>query len=215
MIKKIKKQLYKIKESIKKINFKSGKYWEKRYSSWWDSWKWSYNEHAKYKSKILNNIIKDNNISTVIEFWCWDWNNLKYYNIKKYIGFDVSKTAIIKCKENYKNDENKSFIYYIPNLFKSGWLQSQLVISFEVIFHLIEDEIYYKYMADLFNSSSSYVLIFSTNKKNINMTSAHYKDRVFTKDIPNNFKLIKEFKTPQTKELKSLWSNFFLYKKDN
>lgn len=209
IISKIKKYLYVKKEFIKKISFNSGKYWEKRYYLWWNSWEGSYNKNAEYKATILNNIIKEYNISNLIEFWCWDGNNLKYYNIQNYTWFDVSETAIKICIEKYINDSNKTFIYYIPGLFKAWWLKLELVISFEVIFHLIEDEVYEKYINDLFNSSKKYVLILSTNKKDKSSNASHYKDRIFTNDIPKNFKLIKKIDSV----VETLWSDFFLYEK--
>lgn len=210
MASKIIKKIYIIKEQLLKINFNSKKYWEKRYKKWGNSWKWSYDICAEFKWDTLNGIIKEYNISSLIEFWCWDGNNLNLYNIEKYIGLDVSETAIKICIERYKSDNSKTFIYYQPNLFKSWWLQSDLTISFEVLFHLIEDEVYTKYLEDLFNTSSKYVLILSSNNNNNKNTARHYKNRLFIKNIPPTFELVKKVVTPEDIPLVS---DFYLFKR--
>lgn len=198
---------------IDKINFKSSNYWENRYKSGGNSGAGSYNKKAKYKAETLNKIIDKYSITNLIEFGCGDGNNLYYYNIAYYTGLDVSKTAIQICVDKYKNDPRKSFLYYQPNLFKSGGLKSELTISFEVIFHLVEDEAYNKYMHDLFNTSSKYVLVCSSDNDNLKDTSTHVKHRNFTQNVPISFKLIETIQTPQEGELKGFFSDFFLFER--
>lgn len=202
-----------IKKFYKKIRFNSKEFWEDRYKSGGNSGEGSYNEKAKYKAKILNNIIENYNISNMIEFGCGDGNNLGYYNIENYTGFDISETAIKLCISKYKDDDSKSFIWYDSNLFKSGGLKSDLTISFEVIFHLIEDDIFFKYMYDLFRTSSKYVLICSSNDDNKIDPGMHVKHRKFTNFVPSTFSLIDVIKTPQEGELKGFFSDFYLFER--
>jgi hypothetical protein len=214
MIKKIKFFCYTILNTYYKIWFNSRKYWEKRYKKWWNSWAGSYNKYAEYKANILNDIIDEKNINSLIEFGCWDWNNLNYYKINYYTGFDISETAIKICISKYREDSSKSFILYNPIFFKSWGLKAELTISFEVIFHLIEDNVFLKYFEDLFNTSSKYVLILSSNNDHNKWSAAHYKNREFTKFIPENFSLIDCKKTPQEWNFKWFTSDFYLYIKN-
>lgn len=203
----------KLKNKLLCKKFSSKKYWEERYRSGGTSGAGSYGEKAKYKAEIINYIIKQYGIKSVIEFGCGDGNNLKYYNIDKYIGFDVSKTAIKNCIKTYYADEKKTFIYYEPELFKSGGLKADLTLSLEVIFHLIEDDVYQKYMYDIFRSSSDFVLIFSSNYNENYNSVEHVKHREFLRNLDKKFHLIDHITTPKNGILEELHSDFFLFKR--
>lgn len=206
--------LNRTKKMFKKIGFNSKNYWEDRYSKGGNSGAGSYDAKALYKAKVLNKIIENNNIENLIEFGCGDGNNLQYYNIPYYTGFDVSETAIKMCIEKYENDLFKSFIYYKPVLFKSGGLKADITISFEVIFHLIEDDVFNNYINNLFNSSSKYVLICSSNDSNRKDGASHVKHRKFTDSVPLGFSLIETIQTPE-EDLKGFFSDFYLYQRNN
>ena len=45
---------------------------------------------------------------------------------------------------------------------------SDLAISLEVIFHLIEDDVFEKYMHQLFNASNKFVIIYNSNNNSSN-----------------------------------------------
>lgn len=195
-----------------KLNFNSKDYWENRYRSGGNSGAGSYGEKAKYKALITNNIIEEYNIKDMIEFGCGDGNNLAYYNVDRYIGFDVSETAIKTCINKFNNDTTKSFILYNPDFFKPGGLKADLTISYEVIFHLIEDEIFLDYISNLFDTSSNYVLICSSNNEKVYDYATHVKHRKFTDFIPSEFSLLKYIKTP-IEELNDFFSDFYLYQR--
>jgi len=196
--------------SIEHKSFNVSNYWENRYTVGKNSGFGSYGENAEYKSNILNGVIREYKINSLIEFGCGDGNNLGLYKINNYIGFDIAKKAIDICINTYKNDESKTFIYYEPFLFKaSNAFKADITISFEVLFHLVEDRMYKKYIHDLFISSKKYVLVFSTNF--IQESEAiHMKYREFTKDVPLNFKLVKFIKTPSHL---NLLSDFYLFER--
>ena len=189
--------------------FDTVEYWENRYLSGRNSGEGSYGENAIYKAKKFNKILNKYFLKSVIEFGCGDGNNLFLYECENYIGFDVSQKAIQICKDRYKNDKSKSFIYYNPKSFKSSDLKADIMISFEVLFHLVEGDLYKKYIKDLFESSSKYVLIFAPNEEKQSDTK-HVVFRKFTKDIPDNFELIEKIKTPNRL---NLFSDFYLFKK--
>lgn len=190
--------------------FNSSEYWERRYNSGDNSGQGSYGEKAEYKAKILNEIVDEYHLDILIEFGCGDGNNLGLYNISKYIGLDVSKKAIEICIDKYKDDSSKTFLYYKPSLFKaSKAFTADLTISFEVLFHLVEEDVYKKYMNDLFISSNKYVLIFSTNFIKESEAS-HMKYRDFFQNVPSNFRLLKSIKTP---DYLDLLSDFFLFER--
>ena len=203
-----------IKDKYKKLFFKSSDYWEKRYSLGKNSGVGSYGELAVYKADIINSFIENQEIDSVMEFGCGDGNQLSYYKIKKYIGIDVSETAISICKDKYKYDNRKEFIVYNEYKSKKDEIKNaDLTLSIDVLFHLVEDHVFKEYITELFERSDNYVIIYSTNF-NKKYKSPHQLDREFTSFIQtniNNFKLVKKVKNPFKGD--KTMSDFYIYKK--
>lgn len=188
-------------------------YWEYRYMNNGTSGEGAYGKYAIFKADIVNNFIIDNNIIDVIDFGCGDGNQLKYLNIKKYVGCDVSETSISICNMLYINDNTKDF-FLIKNLKKDKY---NLSLSLDVIYHLIEDYEFEIYMKNLFDFSNKYVIIYSSNHNNNESVAKHIKNRTFSNwidDNVNNFKLLKYIKNkyPYDGNGGSI-SNFHIYKK--
>jgi SAM-dependent methyltransferase len=158
-------------------------YWKERYKNNGNSGLGSYDHLAEFKAQIINDFIKEKKIASVIEFGCGDGNQLKYFVIPKYLGVDISEDAIKMCKGIFLNDSSKSFVTVYEFKHES---QAELTLSLDVIYHLVEDEVYNKYMKQLFLSSLNYVIIYSSNEEKIYATD-HVKGRKFTTWVENNF----------------------------
>jgi len=192
-------------------------YWEKRYSFGGNSGVGSYNNLAIFKASILNNFVIKNNINTVIEFGSGDCNQLSLAKYKKYIGYDVSKTAIKICQKKFNNDTTKTFIHMNDNFINDK--KADLSISLDVIYHLIEDNVFNLYMQNLFNSSKKYICIYSSNvdKK----WDKHVRHRKFTdwinKYVSNEWKLKEYIPNIYPFDIKksdfTSFSDFFFYEK--
>ena len=206
---------YKISES--KYENSSAKYWENRYQRGGNSEAGSYNNLALFKASVLNDFVKKYNIKKVIEWGSGDCNQLSLENFKFYIGYDVSQTAINICKAKFINDKNKIFIY-INESFKND-KKADLSISLDVIYHLLEEDVFNLYMQNLFNSSNKYVCIYSSN---IDMQWApHVRHRKFTdwidKYISNIWKIKKyipnKYPFDPTKSDSTSFADFYIYEK--
>lgn len=164
----------------------SKKYWENRYQEGGNSGSGSYDEHATFKANIINDFVEKNNIKSVIEFGCGDGNQLKLAKYPKYIGLDVSVTAISMCIKKFSDDITKSFYLYDQSAFvdNHNLFESDLSLSLDVIYHLIEDEVFEKYMQHLFESAKKYVIIYADD--NDSTTKYHVRWRKFSKWIEKN-----------------------------
>ena len=199
--------------------FDSKKYWNNRYLKGQNSGSGSYNHLAEFKASIINNFIKKNEIDSIIDYGVGDGNQLKLINTNNiiYTGIDINEFIISKCKQLFKNDINKTFILeddIINNL------KAELGLSCDVIYHLIEDDIYEKYMNNLFSMSNKYIIIYAKDEDKKH--SEHVKFRKFTSYIERNFQdweLIEHIpnKYPQLKlgnnNDKTSPSDFYIYKK--
>lgn len=161
----------------------SERYWEQRYSDGANSGAGSYGLLAEFKAEVLNAFVARHDVQTVIEFGCGDGNQLKLAHYKSYHGFDVSQTAIRKCKELFESDPGKSFD--LTRSYKGE--KADLSISLDVIYHLVEDPVFDTYMRMLFDASNAHVIIYSSNvEQSGSGTSAHVRHRNFTSWIEKN-----------------------------
>ena len=194
-------------------------YWEHRYKIGGNSGVGSYNNLADFKAKVINNFIINKNIKTVIEWGSGDCNQLALANYKNYIGYDVSKTAIDICKKKFNNDKTKTFIFTDKNFNNNK--KADLSISLDVIYHLVEDNVFSSYMNNLFKSSNRYVCIYSSNVDK--GWAQHVRHRKFSewidKYISNNWKLIKfipnKYPYDPLNTHNTSFSDFYFYEKMN
>jgi hypothetical protein len=169
-----------------------------------------------FKTETINHILKKYNICNAIEFGCGDGNQLKNIDYNNYKGFDISKTAINLCKKTYYNNKNLSF----ELIKKISGETSKLTLSLDVIFHLIEENVFNNYMKLLFNASEQFVLIYSSNTDTqIDEEVKHFKNRNFIDWVTINFKKIELIekipnKYPYNRKLNmGSVSDFYLFKK--
>lgn len=155
-------------------------YWESRYRSGGNSGSGSYNRLAQFKADFINEFLISNPVQSAIEFGCGDGNQLSLIRYPRYVGLDVSKTSIRLCSERFRGDTSKSFFLYDPFAFSdsSGVFHSDLSLSLDVIYHLVENEVYELYMEHLFGASTRYVIIYSTNDEQVQVN--HERNRRFT-----------------------------------
>ena len=188
--------------------FDSKQYWIDRYErNRGNSGVGSYGVYATYKAKIINKFVLDNNIETVCELGCGDGNQTSLFIIKKYFGYDVSSFIINENKKKIGIINNNYVFSDNINDFTS--MKYDLTLSLDVIYHLIEENVYHEYMSYLFDLSNKYVIIYSLNE-NIKLLESHNRFRDFLLDVPKNFILLEKIENP----LKGFdtQSDFYIFK---
>ncbi|GAA3972009.1 hypothetical protein [Allohahella marinimesophila] len=155
----------------------SGDYWKSRYSTGGNSGDGSYNELARFKAEQLNDFVQSKGIRSVIEYGCGDGNQLKLAGYPAYIGFDVSETAVGICRSAFADDRSKSF----KTVDHYDGETAELTLSLDVVYHLVEDSVFEGYMHRLFDSSTGYVIVYSSNTdENPAKRPDHVRHRRFT-----------------------------------
>ena len=194
----------------------SAQYWENRYKSGNNSGKGSYGELAEFKAEVLNAFVAENGIRSVIEFGCGDGNQLGLAAYPEYFGYDVSVTAIDMCRKSFAHDSTKSFA--LVEEYRGQ--QADLAISLDVLFHLVEDDVFEAYMQRLFAASTRFVIIYCSNDdRPIEKRSPHVRHRRFSdwvaRHIPS-FRLVRRVANRyrggrKTRQGHSSPSDFFIY----
>lgn len=162
----------------------SSEYWENRYASGGNSGVGSYDKFAEFKAAILNDFVVKHDIKSVIEFGCGDGNQLLLANYSAYIGLDVSPTIIASCTARFLSDARKTF----KLMSAYGEETADLSLSLDVIYHLVEDEVFENYMRTLFKAANRYVIIYASDSEDNTgyEETYHVRHRKFTKWIEDN-----------------------------
>jgi len=158
----------------------SGEYWRERYAQGGSSGHGSYHKLAEFKAEFLNNLVHEKQIRTVVEFGCGDGNQLTLASYPRYVGYDVSDDAIALCREQFAADSTKRF----ASSNEAPPEKAELTLSLDVVYHLVEDEVFHLYMERLFDCAERVVVLYSSNVED---TSAgnhqHIRHRQFTRWI--------------------------------
>ena len=159
----------------------SASYWERNYASGETSGPGSYGALGEGKAAFLNAFVRERNVRSVIEFGCGDGHQLSLAEYPRYIGLDVSRSAIARCKNQFSEDSTKSFFLYDGACFvdRLGLFVADLAISLDVVYHLTEDAVFAAYMEHLFAAAAKFVVLYATNTE-IPHTAPHVRHRKFT-----------------------------------
>ena len=162
----------------------SADYWRQRYAEGGNSGAGSYNQLANFKANFLNAFVVEQGIQTVVEHGCGDGNQLTLGIYPSYLGYDISLDAIELCRARFRSDPTRQF----QVLREDTIVQSaELHISLDVIYHLVEDAVFEKYMGAVFNNASRFVVVYSTDVNGpIDPAAPHVRHRKFTDWISRN-----------------------------
>ena len=202
--------------AVRRARFQSSShYWQQRYERGETSGAGSYGRYAEYKAEVLNGFVAANGIVRVAEFGCGDGNQLKKFTFPQYLGIDISQAAVEKCRVMYHGDQTKKFLVHTGTETSSAVQQfrPELTISLDVIYHLVEDAVFEEHITNLFNLSSRYVVIYSTNFER-RYDFLHQVDRKFTDFVENRiegWKLVDVLTNPHKGA--ETQSDFYVYEK--
>jgi cyclopropane fatty-acyl-phospholipid synthase-like methyltransferase len=195
----------------------SASYWERRYRAGGTSGDGSYGENARAKAQIINEIVREHDVSSVVEFGCGDGNQLSLLDLASYVGLDVSATAITLCDKRFAADQTKSFFRYDPEHFvdRAHVFRRDLALSQEVIFHLVEDDVFELYLRHLFEAADRFVLICSSDHES--RPTKHVRHRHFTRWVSaqhTEWAMLSHIPNPQGYDAttgEGMLADFYLY----
>jgi hypothetical protein len=167
----------------KLIPFRSANYWEQRYAQGGTSGAGSYGRLAAYKADFINDLANAHMVSEAVEFGSGDGNQCGLFNFSKYTGIDVSQSALNECRRKFKQKRDWKFFHY--NDPETEELRAPLVLSLDVIFHLVEDQVFSEYMKRVFDASTKYVLVYSSDH-DAKTRSRHVRHRAYSTWVANN-----------------------------
>jgi len=161
----------------------STQYWENRYQAGGNSGAGSYDKLALFKAEVINAFVKERQVETVVEFGCGDGNQTSLGCYPSYVGFDISEKAIAACRQRFQSDPSKQF----RDMSECQSEKAQLALSLDVIYHLVEDEVFRTYIERLFEAATRFVIIYASNYDLFSPQTPHVRHRHFTSYVEANF----------------------------
>jgi cyclopropane fatty-acyl-phospholipid synthase-like methyltransferase len=155
----------------------SSTYWEQRYRQGGTSGSGSFGRLAEFKAETLNGFVASMGIHSVIEFGCGDGAQLALSSYPRYVGIDVAESSISACRQRFAADATKSF--HLASQLPADLGRFDLVLSLDVVYHLVEDKVFDAYMRSLFAYAGRFVVIYSSNKI-VPSDVPHIRHRLFT-----------------------------------
>lgn len=167
----------------------STSYWENRYAQGGNSGDGSYGVLAQHKAEVLNGLVVTHGIESILEFGCGDGSQLNLAKYPQYVGFDISPTVLKRCIMKFADDNTKCFFLYDHTCFTDplSVFQADMALSLDVIYHLVEDEIFEAHMKHLFGASRKLVAIYSSDFDGPTQ-AVHVRHRHFSTWIEQNFR---------------------------
>lgn len=179
-------------------------HWDQRYSTGGNSGNGSYGNSAIGKGKYISDVIKKFKIKTINDLGHGDGNQLKYFEGDfKYYGYDVSSYINSKLANEYKDNPKYTFLDSVGKMNKGD-----LALSLDVIYHIIQEDEYYKYLDTLF-SLGDYVLIYAVDMDH--KFTPYFQARKFTPYIDSTFP---QFKLLDVQDGFERYVKFYLYGKE-
>lgn len=160
----------------------SAAYWEDRYRDGGNSGSGSGGDNAIFKATFLNALVSDRGIRTVIEFGCGDGRQLALADYPDYLGLDVSPSALALCREKFDGDETKQF-----RLMPCLAAKRELALSLDVIYHLVEDDIYEEHLRAVFAAAIRLVVLYTSDQDEDPLSAAHVRHRHVSADVRKMF----------------------------
>ena len=153
--------------------FSSPAYWEQRYRAGGNSGAGSGGPLLRYKAAVINGFIAENGVASVLDLGCGDGRLLSLLRAPSYVGVDVSPTALACCIARFR--QHRFLLFDALDTEPPA----ELALSIDVIFHLVEDDVFVRTMDTLFGGATRFVLIYASNV-DCGWPSPHVRHRRFT-----------------------------------
>lgn len=170
----------------------STRYWERRYAEGGTSGNGSEGELARFKASVLNSFVAENEVGSVVEFGCGDGRQLGLADYPRYLGVDVSTTGLRQATARFADDPTKSFLVYNPRCFAdpAGFMRADLAMSLDVVYHLVEDEIYQLHLSHVFGAARRFVVLYTSDADTFSPgepSPPHVRHRAVQRDVARLF----------------------------
>lgn len=160
----------------------SGQYWRDRYADGGNSGRGSYGPSADYKAQFLREFLRGAAVGSTFELGCGDGHQASRVDYVDYTGVDVSPVIVAHCR-NTLSRRGYRFAVWDDFVAHSENRQFDLGLSLDVLYHIIEEEVFCEYLDVLFDRALRHVLVYSTDCDAYDPAAPHIRHRTFTRYV--------------------------------
>ena len=176
----------------------SGDYWTRRYASGKTSGAGSYGRFAEYKAEFINRFVAENHVGRVIEFGSGDGNQASLFDFPEFTGVDLVPQVVEAARKRFADRPGWEFMTVAEDAARGG--RADMAQSLDVIYHLVEDEVFEGYMRRLADAAGRFLLVYSSDHDEAETGNAHVRHRRYSDWLAAN--------APELKPARS-WENPF------
>lgn len=157
-------------------------YWEHRYSIGRSSGPGSRGDQAHDKAQAINRLIHDHDITSIVDWGCGDGYLTELLALRgvDYCGIDISRTAVGIGLLRFGIHQ---FVKWNPESRVDITVTGELALSVDVLFHLVDDDNYRRYLGKLFGSASRFVVVYAPSQL-VDESAPHVRHREWLADVP-------------------------------
>jgi hypothetical protein len=197
------------------LTFSSADYWNARYRMGGTSGAGSAGRLARLKAAAINRFIADNGVQSVIDLGCGDASQLALLKLPAdYVGVDSAPSALRRCAERFPGRR-----FVTPEALRT-LPPAELTLSLDVIYHLVEDNVFAAAMRTLFAWATRFVVIYASNR-DAPGSSPHVRHRRFTDHVATtepDWRLLAHLPNPYPYDAErpdnTSFADFFVYGRD-
>jgi SAM-dependent methyltransferase len=168
----------------------TAEYWQWRYTSFRGSGAGNYGLEGKYKTRIVNEALREHGVTSVLDVGCGDGTAAARLDVQGYVGYDPSPAAVERCR------------ILLPDRQLTTTVPSETfdaTLSLDVIYHLVDDAGYAAYLDILFGRARRVVIVYGTHQ--VGVGPAHVRHRLWLADVPPEWHVVQVVQGP----FKCLW----------
>jgi len=158
------------------MGFDSATYWEKRYRSGRKAGAGSYGLLAHMKAAFVNRFVEANAITSILDLGCGDGFQTSLLVGIPYLGVEISPTILAQLYKSCEDPPPRRFVLLDA---LAGEPRRDLGLSLDVVYTLVEDDVFAAHLRRLFLYARRCVIIYSSNK-DIPYAGSHIRHRRFT-----------------------------------
>jgi hypothetical protein len=142
--------------------FRSADYWRERYKAGRTSGAGSSGRLAAYKAEFINALVAERRIGSVIEFGSGDGSQASLFDFPDYTGVDVVPQVVEAARRRFADRPGWRFV--TADAYAARPTEHDLAMSLDVIYHLVEDEVFEDYMRRLTAAARRFVLVYASDR---------------------------------------------------
>jgi hypothetical protein len=159
-------------------SFRSADYWRERYKAGRTSGAGSSGRLAAYKADFINALVAERRIDSVIEFGSGDGSQASLFTFPNYTGVDVVPQVVEAARRRFADRPGWSFV--TAEGYAARPTRHDLAMSLDVIYHLVEDDVFEDYMRRLTAAARRFVLVYASDRE-AEVDARHVRHRRYSR----------------------------------